>query len=318
MTTSTNPPLVVTSGEPAGIGPDLLIQLAQNPPPTPIIVLADDRLLAERAECLKQPWVCPKHWTLESIPLNAPCQPGQLNPDNAHYVLAQLTRATEHCLNHRAAGMVTCPVHKGVLNDAGIAFTGHTEWLQQKTNAEHVVMLFDAPDLRVALLTTHLPLKAVPAAITPSLLTDTLTILHNSLQQQHGIANPHIAVCGLNPHAGEQGHMGREEIEIITPTLDMLRSQGWQLTGPLPADTLFYPKHNQPYDAILAMYHDQALAPLKALHFNTAVNVTLGLPFVRTSVDHGTALSLAGSGQADITNLRCAIACAQSLILGGR
>jgi len=312
MTTSTNRALVVTSGEPAGIGPDLLIQLAQNPPPTPLIVLADDTLLAERAERLQQPWACPTHWTLESIPLNAPCQPSQLNPDNAHYVLAQLTRATELCLNHCAAGMVTCPVHKGALNDAGIAFTGHTEWLQQTTDTKHVVMLFDAPDLRVALLTTHLPLKAVPAAITPSLLTDTLTILRDSLQQ-HGIAEPHIAVCGLNPHAGEQGHMGREEIDVIIPTLDTLRSQGWQLTSPLPADTLFYPPHNAPYDAILAMYHDQALAPLKALHFNTAVNVTLGLPFVRTSVDHGTALSLAGSGQADITNLRHAIACAERL-----
>ena len=315
MTTSTNPPLVVTSGEPAGIGPDLVIQLAHNPPPTPLIVLADEKVLAERAAFLQQSWVCPKHWTLESIPLNAPCQPGQLHPANAHYVLAQLTRAKELCLNHRAAGMVTCPVHKGVLNDAGIAFTGHTEWLQQKTDSEHVVMLFDAPDLRVALLTTHLPLKAVPAAITPGLLTDTLTILRNSLQQQHRIADPHIAVCGLNPHAGEQGHMGREEIEVITPTLERLRSQGWQLTGPLPADTLFYHKHSAPYDAILAMYHDQALAPLKALHFNTAVNVTLGLPFVRTSVDHGTALSLAGSGQADITNLRHAIACAERLTI---
>ena len=313
MTTSTNRPLVVTSGEPAGIGPDLLIQLAQDPPPTPIIILADKHLLAERAECLKQSWTCPKHWTLESIPLNTPCQPGRLNPDNAHYVLAQLTHATALCLTHRAAGMVTCPVHKGVLNDAGIAFTGHTEWLQHKTDAKQVVMLFDASDLRVALLTTHLPLKAVPAAITPDLLTDTLIILRDSLRQQHGIADPHIAVCGLNPHAGEQGHMGREEIEVITPTLERLRSQGWHVTGPLPADTLFYPPHSAPYDTILAMYHDQALAPLKALHFNTAVNVTLGLPFVRTSVDHGTALSLAGSGQADITNLRHAIACAERL-----
>ncbi|HAB25643.1 MAG TPA: 4-hydroxythreonine-4-phosphate dehydrogenase PdxA, partial [Pantoea sp.] len=240
-----------------------------------------------------------------------PVTPGELQPANSAYVLATLARACDGCLNGEFAALITGPVHKGVINDAGIPFTGHTEFFADRAGGHRVVMMLATEELRVALATTHLPLKDVSAAITHASLREVITILHRDLQQKFAIPQPHIFVCGLNPHAGESGHMGREEIDTIIPALDSLREQGIQLTGPLPADTLFQPKYLQHADAVLAMYHDQGLPVLKFQGFGRAVNITLGLPFIRTSVDHGTALELAGLGQAEpgsfITALNLAI-----------
>ncbi|MDQ1212327.1 4-hydroxythreonine-4-phosphate dehydrogenase [Pantoea anthophila] len=240
-----------------------------------------------------------------------PVTPGELCVANGDYVLATLARACDGCLQGEFAALITGPVHKGVINDAGIAFTGHTEFFADRAGGHRVVMMLATEALRVALATTHLPLKEVPAAVTRECLHEVITILHRDLQQKFAIAEPHIYVCGLNPHAGEGGHMGREEIETITPALNELRQQGIKLTGPLPADTLFQPKYLQNADAVLAMYHDQGLPVLKFQGFGRAVNITLGLPFIRTSVDHGTALELAGLGQAEpgsfITALNLAI-----------
>jgi len=237
--------------------------------------------------------------------------PGQLCVANGAYVLETLARACDGALQGEFAALITGPVHKGVINDAGIPFTGHTEFFADRAGGDRVVMMLATESLRVALATTHLPLKDVSAAITRESLREVITILHQDLQQKFGLAQPHIFVCGLNPHAGEGGHMGREEIDTITPALDALRQQGIRLTGPLPADTLFQPKYLQHADAVLAMYHDQGLPVLKYQGFGRAVNITLGLPFIRTSVDHGTALELAGLGQAEpgsfITALNLAI-----------
>lgn len=319
-------PLAVTPGEPAGIGPDLVLQQALAEHAQPWFAIADPDLLRERAELLKlavridtiddlnqlgahQPGVLPV-WP---VALAAPCEPGQLDARNAHYVLQTLDIAIELAMAGRVA-LVTGPVHKGIINDAGIAFTGHTEYLQAGSGAEQVVMMLATEGLRVALVTTHLPLAQVPAAITPQRLQRVASVLHQSLQQDFGCAEPRILVCGLNPHAGEGGHLGHEEIDVIEPTLAQLRSQGWQFEGPLPADTLFQPHYLDHADAVLAMYHDQGLPVLKFKGFGAAVNITLGLPFVRTSVDHGTALDLAGRGQASDGSLAVALRTAATMV----
>ncbi|MEN4768785.1 4-hydroxythreonine-4-phosphate dehydrogenase PdxA [Duffyella gerundensis] len=316
--------VVITPGEPAGIGPDLCVALAQRDWPVELVICADADLLLNRAAMLglplellpyqsASPATPQRAGTLTLLAINAPqqVQPGHLDVANGAYVLETLTRACDGCLAGEFAALITGPVHKGVINDGGIAFTGHTEFFAERAGCERVVMMLATEELRVALATTHLPLKDVSAAITRDSLHEVISILHQDLQQKFAIARPHIFVCGLNPHAGEGGHMGREEIDVITPALDELRAQGIQLTGPLPADTLFQQKYLQHADAVLAMYHDQGLPVLKYQGFGRAVNITLGLPFIRTSVDHGTALELAGRGTADagsfITALNLAI-----------
>jgi 4-hydroxythreonine-4-phosphate dehydrogenase len=311
----------LTPGEPAGIGPDLCLLLAREAQPHPIIAIASQQLLADRAKQLglniQLISVSPDTWPQQAAasgslyvwdtPLAATVIPGQLNNANAAYVLQTLTRAGQGCIDGHFAGMITAPVHKGVINDAGIAFSGHTEFLAELTHTEQVVMMLATHGLRVALVTTHLPLKDVAAAITPERLSRVTRILDHDLRTKFGIAQPRILVCGLNPHAGEGGHLGREEIDVIEPTLQQLRSEGIDLIGPLPADTLFTPKHLEHCDAVLAMYHDQGLPVLKYKGFGAAVNVTLGLPIIRTSVDHGTALDLAGSGKIDSGSLQVAL-----------
>lgn len=298
--------IAITAGEPAGIGPDIILMLLQEQqwPEVELVVIADPDMLQARA---KQLGVAMPDCTILPVKCDAPVETGVLNPANAGYVLKTLRRAVEGCLTGEFAAMVTAPLHKGVINDAGIPFTGHTEYLAELTNAPLPVMMLAADDLRVALATTHVPLQAVSSLITQDTLTQVLTILHKDMQQKFGIANPHILVCGLNPHAGEGGHLGREEIEIISPVIECLQQQGMHLTGPLPADTLFTPRHLQGADAVLAMYHDQGLPVLKYAGFGKAINITLGLPIIRTSVDHGTALHLAGTGQAETGSLQAAI-----------
>lgn len=310
-------PLAVTSGEPAGIGPELCLRLLQCECSRPLVVLGDRAMLQERlgqlgwAGVLRdyrpgQPAVA-GYLDVLDIRLSAPSQPGLLTTANSAYVLALLDRALAGCLSGEFAGMVTAPVHKGVINQAGIAFSGHTEYLAEKTGTPRVVMMLAGAGLRVALATTHLPLKEVPSAITTSELTTTLRILHADLKSKFGIAQPRILVAGLNPHAGEGGYLGREEIEVIAPVLEHLRGEGMNLLGPLPADTLFTRNVLAGSDAQLAMYHDQGLAVLKYAAFEDGVNVTLGLPILRTSVDHGTALDLAGKGIADPGSLFAAV-----------
>jgi 4-hydroxythreonine-4-phosphate dehydrogenase len=259
----------------------------------------------------------PDHWPQQpaaagslyvwDTPLGAKVEPGQLNSDNAHYVLQTLTRAGQGCLDGHFAGMITAPVHKGVINEAGIAFSGHTEFLAELNHTPQVVMMLATHGLRVALVTTHLPLRDVADAITPERIRRVARILDHDLRTKFGISQPRILVCGLNPHAGEGGHLGREEIEIIEPTLAQLRDEGINLIGPLPADTLFTPKHLEHCDAVLAMYHDQGLPVLKYKGFGAAVNITLGMPIIRTSVDHGTALDLAATGKIDCGSLQVAL-----------
>lgn len=319
-------PIVITPGEPAGIGPDLIIQIAQQTLSIPLVVIADPTLLQQRAQQLNLPLQIeiynstqtvvatkPGVITVLPVPLAQTCVVGQLNPANAAYVLQTLKIAAEGCLKKQFSAVVTGPVHKGVINAAGVNFSGHTEFFKELSNVDHVVMLLVADQLRVALTTTHLPLRAVADAITPELLTKTIHVLHKGLQQYFGIKNPKILVCGLNPHAGESGHLGREEIDVIIPVLEKLRSKGMQLIGPLPADTVFVPLHWASGDAVLSMYHDQGLPVLKHYGFERTVNITLGLPFIRTSVDHGTALELAGTGRADAGSLITAIKLALKL-----
>jgi 4-hydroxythreonine-4-phosphate dehydrogenase len=311
------PVLAVTAGEPAGVGPELCLALAGRAYAARLVILGDARLLAERAGLadLKaalhpyDPARAPAPGVLEvlDIPLARPSRPGQLDAANGRHVLALLDRAIAGCKSGEFAGMVTAPVHKGIICDAGVPFTGHTEYLAQATGTPLVVMMLVGGGLRVALATTHLALKDVPAAITRPLLADTLRILHRDLRERFGLAVPRILVAGLNPHAGEGGHMGREEIEVIAPVLDQLRAEGMALGGPLPADTLFVPHTLEQGDAVLAMYHDQGLPVLKHASFGGGVNVTLGLPIIRTSVDHGTALDLAGTGRADPGSLFAAV-----------
>jgi len=301
-------PIALTLGEPAGIGPDLIIQLAQQKLAAPLIIIADPDLLKERAQQLQLPF--PAHLKILPIKLTKKSIAGKLNSANAKYVIETLTIAAQGCLNGQFSALVTGPVHKGILNEAGIPFSGHTEFFAQLSGVDHVVMLLVANKLRVALATTHLPLRKVSDAITPELLTKTLTILNQGLQQYFKIKQPQILVCGLNPHAGENGHLGREEIDIIIPVLEKLQKTGMNVIGPLSADTVFL----SPADAILAMYHDQGLPVLKYAGFHQAVNITLGLPFIRTSVDHGTALELAGTGKADTRSLLAAIETAVALM----
>ncbi|EDL0400541.1 4-hydroxythreonine-4-phosphate dehydrogenase, partial [Salmonella enterica subsp. enterica serovar Schwarzengrund] len=253
--------------------------------------------------------------TLLPVSLHAPAIPGQLTVENGPYVVETLARACDGCLNGEFAALITGPVHKGVINDAGIPFTGHTEFFEERSQAKKVVMMLATEELRVALATTHLPLRAIADAITPALLHEVIAILHHDLRTKFGIAEPRILVCGLNPHAGEGGHMGTEEIDTIIPVLDELRAQGMKLNGPLPADTLFQPKYLDNADAVLAMYHDQGLPVLKYQGFGRGVNITLGLPFIRTSVDHGTALELAGRGKADVGSFITALNLAIKMIV---
>ena len=312
--------IAVTPGEPAGIGPDLIVTLAQEVQQHEIVAIADPDMLLARASILKLPLKIrlvnltepPRpsvagELAVLPITLSETVELGKLNIGNAGYILKTLDAAITGCVENSFSALVTGPVHKSVINDAGISFSGHTEYLADKTATEKVVMMLATRGLRVALATTHLPLKDVADAINEKELTQVIKILHRDLQVQFGIVQPRIYVCGLNPHAGEGGHLGREEIEIIEPTLDKLRAQGINLIGPLPADTLFTPKYLDHADAVLAMYHDQGLPVLKYKGFGQAVNVTLGLPIIRTSVDHGTALDLAGTGKADLGSLRTAL-----------
>lgn len=323
--------LAVTPGEPAGIGPDLLIDIVQDvsrlPADCALIAVADPDLLLGRASELGKPLqLVPWHagqrgaigdgvLNVLAVTLNTPCRTGQLDKSNASYVLQTLRTAAQACLDHQLDAMVTAPVHKGIINDAGFAFSGHTEFLADYCGVDLTVMMLATEGLRVALATTHLPLKDVSAAITTTGLHDVLSILHHDLQHKFGILKPRILVCGLNPHAGEGGHLGREEIDIIEPVLAELRAQGMDLTGPLPADTLFTDKYLKHADAVLAMYHDQGLPVLKYKGFGRASNITLGLPVIRTSVDHGTALDLAGTGKADSGSLLTAIETACQMAL---
>ena len=318
------PVIAVTSGEPAGIGPDICLALAALRPPCRAVVLADQELLAARAARLGlalrlrpyDPARAPAAGELEvlHLPLAATVIAGRLDPANSRYVLAMLARAVGGCVDGRFAAMVTAPVHKGVINDAGVAFTGHTEFLAAATSTPRVVMMLVGGGLRVALATTHLALADVAGAITPASLEQTLRILHRALQQRFGMTDPRILVAGLNPHAGEGGHLGREEIEVISPVLERMRQAGMHLDGPFPADTLFTPQVLARGDCVLAMFHDQGLPVLKYASFGKGVNVTLGLPIVRTSVDHGTALELAGSGKADPGSLVAAIEMALEMV----
>jgi 4-hydroxythreonine-4-phosphate dehydrogenase len=315
--------LAVTSGEPAGIGPDLCLQLAQYG--LPVVVLADKALLVQRATQLGltvglQDYVPGETTPLPAgtlrvlhVPLAQPAESGRLNPANSRYVLAILQRALQGCQSGEFGGMVTAPLHKGVINDAGIPFTGHTEYLAEQTDTPQVVMMLAGGSLRVALATTHLPLREVADAITPALLESVLRILHGDLVRRFGLAQPRILVAGLNPHAGEGGYLGREELDVMIPVLDKLRAEGMRVSPPLPADTLFAAHRLQEADAVLAMYHDQGLPVLKHATFGQGVNITLGLPVIRTSVDHGTALELAGTGKAEVGSLLEAIKVAQQM-----
>lgn len=311
--------LALTAGEPAGIGPELCLQLAGEDREQKIVIVAGQELLATRAGQLGlsvelQPWQPGQPVTRESgklsvrhVPGVVSLEPGKTSPANSQYVLDTLTVAARGCLDGTFDGMVTAPVHKGVINEAGIAFSGHTEFLQELCGVERVVMMLATEELRVALVTTHLPLKEVAAAITQQRIRQVTRILNQDLKTFFGVSEPRILVAGLNPHAGEGGHLGREEIDVIEPALEQLRGEGIRLTGPLPADTLFTPYWLKGADAVLAMYHDQGLPVLKFQGFGRAVNITLGLPVVRTSVDHGTALDLAGTGKADAGSLHTAI-----------
>ncbi len=314
------PRIIVTSGEPAGIGPDLCIQLAQRPWPCALAFAADRTLLEARALQLGQrvdinsyadiaqvPAHCAGTLCLLDVKTDAPVITGKLDSTNGRYVLRLLDLALESCLQGRAQAMVTAPVQKSTINECGIPFIGHTEYLAENSATPLPVMMLVGGALRVALATTHLPLKDVSAAITPRLLEQVLSILDRDLRERFAIAQPRILVCGLNPHAGESGHLGREEIEVIEPAIARMRERGLTLIGPLPADTAFTPRQLQRCDAVLAMFHDQGLPPLKTASFGEAVNVTLGIPVIRTSVDHGTALDLAGTGKAEVGSLVAAL-----------
>lgn len=329
--------LALTPGEPAGIGPDLCIAVAQRPQVAELIAVCDPELLAERAEILGLPLTLerfdPERPAAPSAPgrllvdaaagLSVPAQVGELNAANAGYVLSTLQAACAGCLDGRWDALVTGPVHKGVINDADLAFSGHTEFLAAACALYQVptpieaptpVMMLTAPGLRVALATTHLPLAAVPKAITKPRLEQIIRILVGSLRDGFGIPNPRVLVCGLNPHAGEGGHLGLEEQEVLIPLIAQLNAEGMDLQGPLPADTVFVPHRLEQADAVLAMYHDQGLPVLKHLGFGQSVNVTLGLPIIRTSVDHGTALDIAGTGRAHVGSLSAAIALASEMV----
>jgi len=318
--TCDGPIIAVTSGEPAGIGPELCLHLldyANQNTSAHLVVLADHQLMAERAQVLGfasalrdwTPDLSPQSGKLDilHIPLPVASTAGKLDPSNAPYVLELLDRAIAGCQSGEFAAMVTAPVHKGVINDSGIHFTGHTEYLAERTRTPRVVMMLAGEGLKVALATTHLALKDVPSALTQESLEQTLRILYADMNTKYGLPAPRILVAGLNPHAGEGGYLGDEEIKVITPVLNRLRAEGMTLIGPLPADTMFTPPMLAQGDCVLAMYHDQGLTALKYATFGKGINVTLGLPIIRTSVDHGTALDLAGTGRADAGSLLVAI-----------
>lgn len=312
--------LALTPGEPAGIGPELVALLMRHEFSARIVIIADRELLAERARQIGTACDLPA-WEHDSrarysvlhVPLRTACIPGRLDARNSAYVLETIERAIDGCLDHTFEAMVTGPVNKGIINEAGFAFTGHTEMLAERCHTPRVVMMLAGGGLRVALATTHLALKDVPTELTQSSLEETLRILVRDLKRHWGIAQPRIAVAGLNPHAGESGYLGREEIEIIAPVLERLRAQGMALDGPVPADTLFTPARLAHADAVLSMYHDQGLPVLKYASFGHGINVTLGLPIIRTSVDHGTALDLAGTGKADVSSLVEAVEAATTM-----
>lgn len=323
------PRIVLTAGEPAGIGPDLAIQIAQYAQEYELIVIADPVLLWQRAAQLgidiafeqvdlDDVATPTEAGVLRYLPelLVDPVEAGVLNSRNADYVLRTLTTALKGCQSGQFDAMVTGPVHKGIINAAGIDFTGHTEYLADHAGVDKVVMMLASASLRVALATTHLPLKVVSDAITQPSLTEIICIIHHSMQTQFGIVEPRIAVCGLNPHAGEDGHLGREEIDVINPVIADCQKQGMSVSGPWPADTVFLKDKLPMFDVVLAMYHDQGLPVLKHAGFSSAVNITLGLPYIRTSVDHGTALELAGTGAAKIGSLESALAMANIMLMG--
>lgn len=312
--------IAITPGEPAGIGPDLMIKIAQQDWPTQIVAVASPELLSARAKLLNLPLTIKLYdvndevtahqaGTLLVLPvaLDDVCQPGILNPNNGHYVIETLRIASEKNISGEFDAVVTGPVHKGLINQAGIAFSGHTEYFAHQANCADVVMMLATEGLRVALVTTHIPLAYVSKAITHERLQKVTRILHKDLIDKFGIPDPKIYVCGINPHAGEDGHLGREEIDVMIPALNELRLEGMSLIGPLPADTIFQAKYLDDADAILTMFHDQGLPVLKFKGFGASVNITLGLPFIRTSVDHGTALDLAGTNKADVGSFNEAI-----------
>jgi 4-hydroxythreonine-4-phosphate dehydrogenase len=321
------PRIVLTSGEPAGIGPDLCVGLTQQKQNCEIIVVVDPVLIKERASKLgiqiklqladlsASPSISPLG-ELRYLPveLAEQVEAGTLNNKNSHYVISMLQLALDGCLDGRFDAVVTAPVHKGVINEANMVFSGHTEFFADGAGIEKVVMMLATPELRVALATTHLPLIQVSQAITIDSLTEVLAIIVDSMKQQFGLASPKIAVCGLNPHAGEGGYLGTEEIEVIEPVIAAFKNRGIQVSGPWPADTVFVQEKLDQFDVVLAMYHDQGLPVLKHQGFGKAVNITLGLPFIRTSVDHGTALDLAASGKASVSSLQAAIDMANTMI----
>jgi len=334
LSTGCNPRVILTSGEPAGIGPDLCIAIAQRAWPCELVFAGDADLFRDRAQRLGIPieiesLAKPQERREPALPSSrqstggrmrvlhhpvaTPVRCGRLDRANASYVLSLLDSAIDGCVRGDFDAMVTAPVQKSIINDAGIPFTGHTEYLAERTGAPLPVMMLASGSLRVALATTHLPLAAVSSTITRPLLEQVLRILDHDLRSRFGISAPRILVCGLNPHAGESGHLGREEIEVIAPVIEQLRQHGMQLIGPHPADTAFTPHMLRQADAVLAMYHDQGLPVIKHVGFSDAVNVTLGLPIVRTSVDHGTALDLAGTGKADAGSLIAALELAVTL-----
>ncbi|WP_374668562.1 4-hydroxythreonine-4-phosphate dehydrogenase PdxA [Acinetobacter sp.] len=311
-------PLYVTSGEPAGIGPDICLSLAERIDERPLVVLADKAMLQKRAELLNRSvelidftgqaaTAAQGALYVEHVPLADPAVPGQLDVNNAAYVLEQLRRSADYALSGKSVGVATAPVQKSIINEAGIHFSGHTEYYQEFAGVPRVVMMLATKTLRVALATTHLPLREVPDAITAERLHQVIDILIHDLKSKFKKEHPHILVCGLNPHAGEDGYLGMEEIEVINPVLESYRAQGVNMSLSLPADTLFTPENLKDADAVLAMYHDQGLPVLKSQGFGEAINITLGLPFIRTSVDHGTALSLAGTGLAKSSSLHVAV-----------
>lgn len=315
------PRIAVTPGEPGGIGPDLLVMAAQGDLPAALVAIADQEMLEARAHRLGLALTCvtddgesgplPRaHLRVLPVPLPTAAIPGKAQAAHAHALLTSLRLATDGCLRGAFDALVTGPIQKSSINAAGIPFTGHTEFLAEASHASRVVMMLATEGLRVALVTTHLPLREVADAITPGLLEEVVVITEQSLKTGFGVETPRLLICGLNPHAGENGHLGREELDVIMPVLERLRARGLQLEGPLPADTLFTPDRLARCDAVVAMYHDQGLPVLKHMGFGNAVNITLGLPFIRTSVDHGTALDLAGTGRIDTGSFHTALSTA--------
>jgi 4-hydroxythreonine-4-phosphate dehydrogenase len=320
--------IAITPGEPAGIGPDLIIALAQKQWNALLVVFADGEILKQRAALLNLPLELipyskqvtilqkPGQLYLQQIAASETVVPGKLNSNNGHYVVETLRQACQKNIDGEFDAVVTGPVHKGIINQSGVSFSGHTEFFAHQSNTADVVMMLATKGLRVVLATTHIPLAYVSKAITRERLHKVIHIVNTDLRLKFAIKQPHIFVCGLNPHAGEDGHIGKEEIDVMIPALDELRSEGIKLTGPLPADTIFNPKYLQEADAILAMYHDQGLPVLKYKGFGASVNITLGLPFIRTSVDHGTALDLAGLGLADTGSFELALQ--EAITLAGK